>query len=88
METHTRLIKVKHPPQIDMLYVGHPLHLHYTGRYYGNRLFKNHEVHMYSQLKELNINPCVDSIYYKFDHLSIKVLTCSYALSGVKVEEK
>ncbi|OBS57225.1 hypothetical protein A6R68_11647, partial [Neotoma lepida] len=30
LETHTRLIKVKHPPQIDMLYVGHPLHLHYT----------------------------------------------------------
>lgn len=30
LEMHTRLIKVKHPPHIDMLYVGHPLHLHYT----------------------------------------------------------
>ncbi|KAK2503117.1 hypothetical protein MC885_013191, partial [Smutsia gigantea] len=30
LEAHTRLIRVKHPPQIDMLYVGHPLHLHYT----------------------------------------------------------
>ncbi|XP_046507391.1 membrane-bound transcription factor site-2 protease-like [Equus quagga] len=31
LEIHTHLIKVKHPPQIDTLYMGHPLHLHYTG---------------------------------------------------------
>ena len=42
LETHTRLIKVKHPPQIDMLYVGHPLHLHYTGECFGGRPSENH----------------------------------------------
>ncbi|KAM6447160.1 membrane-bound transcription factor site-2 protease isoform 1-T1 [Liasis olivaceus] len=30
LENQTRLIRVKHPPQIDMLFVGHPLHLQYT----------------------------------------------------------
>ncbi|KFP25098.1 Membrane-bound transcription factor site-2 protease, partial [Colius striatus] len=30
LENQTRLIRVKHPPHIDMLYVGHPMHLQYT----------------------------------------------------------
>ncbi|XP_015442078.1 membrane-bound transcription factor site-2 protease-like isoform X7 [Pteropus alecto] len=30
LEIHTRLIKVKHPPQIDTLYIGHPQNLQYT----------------------------------------------------------
>ncbi|XP_077003290.1 membrane-bound transcription factor site-2 protease-like [Tamandua tetradactyla] len=30
LETHTRFIKVKHPPQVDMLYIGHPLNLRYA----------------------------------------------------------
>ncbi|XP_039210370.1 membrane-bound transcription factor site-2 protease [Crotalus tigris] len=30
LENQTKLIRVKHPPQIDMLFVGHPLHLQYT----------------------------------------------------------
>nr|XP_034972336.1 membrane-bound transcription factor site-2 protease isoform X2 [Zootoca vivipara] len=30
LENQTRLIRVKHPPQMDMLFVGHPLHLQYT----------------------------------------------------------
>ncbi|KAI6078755.1 Membrane-bound transcription factor site-2 protease [Aix galericulata] len=31
LENQTRLIRVKHPPHIDMLFVGHPMHLQYTG---------------------------------------------------------
>lgn len=34
LENQTRLIRVKHPPHIDMLFVGHPMHLQYTGSYY------------------------------------------------------
>ncbi|XP_015993719.1 membrane-bound transcription factor site-2 protease-like isoform X2 [Rousettus aegyptiacus] len=30
LEIHSRLIKVKHPPQIDTLYIGHPQNLQYT----------------------------------------------------------
>uniref|UniRef100_A0A674K0A4 Membrane-bound transcription factor site-2 protease n=1 Tax=Terrapene triunguis TaxID=2587831 RepID=A0A674K0A4_9SAUR len=30
LENQTRLIRVKHPPHIDMLFVGHPMHLQYT----------------------------------------------------------
>ncbi|TFK10250.1 Membrane-bound transcription factor site-2 protease [Platysternon megacephalum] len=30
LENHTRLIRVKHPPHVDMLFVGHPMHLQYT----------------------------------------------------------
>ncbi|XP_003218885.1 membrane-bound transcription factor site-2 protease isoform X1 [Anolis carolinensis] len=30
LENQTRFIRVKHPPQVDMLFVGHPLHLQYT----------------------------------------------------------
>ncbi|KAM3836662.1 membrane-bound transcription factor site-2 protease isoform 1-T1 [Vipera latastei] len=30
LENQTKLIRVKHPPQIDMLFVGHPMHLQYT----------------------------------------------------------
>nr|XP_014353152.1 PREDICTED: membrane-bound transcription factor site-2 protease-like [Latimeria chalumnae] len=30
LENHTRLIRVKHPPQKDMLFVGHPVHLEYA----------------------------------------------------------
>ncbi|KAF7250958.1 Membrane-bound transcription factor site-2 protease [Varanus komodoensis] len=31
LENQTRLIRVNHLPQVDMLFVGHPLHLQYTG---------------------------------------------------------
>ncbi|NXJ03520.1 MBTP2 protease, partial [Odontophorus gujanensis] len=30
LENQTRLIRVKHPPHMDMLFVGHPTHLQYT----------------------------------------------------------
>uniref|UniRef100_A0A8C0GTV8 Membrane-bound transcription factor site-2 protease n=1 Tax=Chelonoidis abingdonii TaxID=106734 RepID=A0A8C0GTV8_CHEAB len=30
LENQTRLIRVKHPPHVDMLFVGHPMHLQYT----------------------------------------------------------
>uniref|UniRef100_A0A8C9F1U9 Membrane-bound transcription factor site-2 protease n=1 Tax=Pavo cristatus TaxID=9049 RepID=A0A8C9F1U9_PAVCR len=30
LENQTRLIRVKHPPHMDMLFVGHPMHLQYT----------------------------------------------------------
>jgi len=33
LENQTRLIRVKHPPHMDMLFVGHPMHLQYTGLY-------------------------------------------------------
>ncbi|XP_056595031.1 membrane-bound transcription factor site-2 protease isoform X1 [Triplophysa dalaica] len=31
LENQTRLIRVKHPPQTDMLFVGYPSHLQYSG---------------------------------------------------------
>ncbi|KAL0156595.1 hypothetical protein M9458_047841, partial [Cirrhinus mrigala] len=30
LENQTRLIRVKHPPQTDMLFVGYPSHLQYS----------------------------------------------------------
>lgn len=58
---------MKHPPQIDMLYVGHPLHLHYTGKYsLWSTLRKSLRWHIFSMV-ETQDKSCVNFIYYKCD---------------------
>uniref|UniRef100_A0A8B9YZN7 Membrane-bound transcription factor site-2 protease n=1 Tax=Buteo japonicus TaxID=224669 RepID=A0A8B9YZN7_9AVES len=51
LENQTRLIRVKHPPHIDMLYVGHPMHLQ-------NKKYVLYLISLSGALAVINAVPC------------------------------